>query len=84
MITTDGVGASVFLTRWKWVLTYDETPEERETRLERARAEYSEGLHAHIIRRTDTNNVEWIGVDPGHRSIITAACSMMTTDGSGT
>jgi hypothetical protein len=31
MITTDGVDASVFLTRWKWVLTYDETPEERET-----------------------------------------------------
>jgi hypothetical protein len=73
MITTDGVGASVFLTRWKWVLTYDETPEERETRLERARAEYSERLHAHIIRRTDTNNIEWIGVDPGRRSMITAA-----------
>src|ERR1700692_368987 len=47
MITTDGVGASVFLTRWKWVLTYDETPEQRETRLETARAKYSEHLHAH-------------------------------------
>ena len=73
MITTDGVGASVFLTRWKWVLTYDETPEQRETRLETARAEYSERLHAHVLRRTDTNDVEWIGVDPGRRSMITAA-----------
>ncbi|KAG2182312.1 hypothetical protein INT43_007239 [Umbelopsis isabellina] len=57
----------------KWVLTYDEGPEQRRSRLQVARDDASAHLHAHVIRRTDTNDVVWIGVDPGHGSIITAA-----------
>jgi hypothetical protein len=49
------------------VLTYDETPEERETPPWKGEGGVLRALHAHIIRRTDTNNVEWIGVDPGRR-----------------
>jgi hypothetical protein len=73
MITTDGVGVSVHICRWKQVWRYDETPEQRQERLERARAARQELLFARIRQSAEQENLHWVGVDPGRQSMLTAA-----------
>lgn len=73
MLNTDGVGASVHIFRWKRVWRYNETPERRKERLQQARNAREQTVFARIRNRAEQVDLTWIGVDPGRRSLITAA-----------
>jgi hypothetical protein len=74
MIDTDGVGASVHVFRWKWILIREnESNAARQERLANAREERLNTLYEGIQERADQQNLTWIGVDPGRKNVVTAA-----------
>jgi transposase len=72
-ISTDGVGASVHLFKWRWVRRYEETPTERKQRLLRQREEARKRFYSGIQVRADEEDLKWVGVDPGRKNMVTAA-----------
>jgi hypothetical protein len=74
MIDTDGVGASVHIFRWKWiVIRPNETATERDNRLAEAREERHDQLCRNIQNRADEHDLQWVGIDPGRKTAIAAS-----------
>jgi hypothetical protein len=74
MIDTDGVGASVHIFRWKWIIIRpNETSAARERRLTEAREERLSHLYENVQRRANQHDLRWIGVDPGRKNVVTAS-----------
>jgi hypothetical protein len=74
MLDTDGVGASVHIFRWKWIIIRpNETSTERENRLAEAREERFTRLFQNIQGRAGEHDLHWVGVDPGRKNVVTAS-----------
>jgi hypothetical protein len=74
MLDTDGVGASVHIFRWKWIIIRpNETSTERENRLAVAREERFTRLFQNIQGRAGEHHLHWVGVDPGRKNVVTAS-----------
>jgi hypothetical protein len=76
MLDTDGVGASVHIFRWKWIIIRpNETSIEGENRLAEAREERFTRLLQNIQGRAGENDLHWVGVDPDRKNVVTASKS---------
>jgi hypothetical protein len=66
-ITTDGVGASRTTGRWRWVFRREEALAQKKARIAQERQDVLHGCFIKIRDRSETEDSEWIGVDPvGH------------------
>ena len=72
-ITTDGVGASITTGRWRWVVRREETPAQKKARIAQERQDALDRCFTRIRDRSETEDFEWIGVDPGRKYVVTAA-----------
>jgi hypothetical protein len=74
MLDTDGVGASVHIFRWKWiVIRPNETSTARRDRLAEEREERLTRWFQSIQARAAERDLHWVGVDPGRKSVVTAS-----------
>ena len=74
MIDTDGVGASVHIFRWKWILIREnESTTARKERLQQEREERFNRMYQHIRDRAQQEDLTWVGVDPGRKNVVTAS-----------
>ena len=72
-ITTDGVGASVLTGRWRWVVRREETPTQKKLRNAQERQAALDRCFTRIRERSENEDFDWIGVDPGRKYVVTAA-----------
>jgi hypothetical protein len=54
------------------VWRYEEIPEQRQERFEQTGAAKQELLFARIRQSAEQENLHWVGVEPGRRSMLTA------------
>jgi hypothetical protein len=74
MLDTNGVGASVHIFRWKWIIIRpNETSTERENQFVEAREERFTRIFQNIQGRAGEHDLHWVGVDPGRKKVVTAS-----------